>query len=200
MFQSEKQWDQEWSSGAWDYMEKVIVERSKNSIVGGVFSMMYIPNNGSVLDIGCGEGALSDFLTINQKANYVGVDLSKEAIIFAKAKRKPPLRFVHSAAHEFVPKHKFDMIVLSDVLYYVEYEKVIKQYAEYLNPNGVIVISIFQLEEASTKKLGGYENIFNFARSYFTYVDEVDVAGFTKKKLVREKTSFHIEVYRLKIS
>lgn len=73
------------------------------------------------LDIGCGEGSISDFLTEDQKHEYVGVDLAKEAIIAAKKARGPPLKFVHAAAHQFVPQHKFDAIVFSDVLHYVEH-------------------------------------------------------------------------------
>ena len=59
LWQSEKKWDQEWSKGAWDYMETVAVERSREAVIGGVFAHMFVPLNGSVLDIGCGEGAIS---------------------------------------------------------------------------------------------------------------------------------------------
>lgn len=195
LYQPESQWDKEWSSGAWDYMETVAVERSRVAVIGGVFAGMYAPPNGSVLDIGCGEGAISDFLLPGQKAHYVGVDLSKEAIKMAKSKRHSPQKFVHAAAHKFEPTHKFDVVVFSDVLYYVEHEKVIPQYASYLNPNGILVISIFH----STEKLM-YEKIFQFARNYMRLVDEVDVSGYTKKSGDgnKIKTAFHIEVYKLK--
>lgn len=156
---------------------------------------MFAGTNASVLDIGCGEGSIADFLSDSAKHKYVGVDLAKEAIIAAKKARGPPLKFVHAAAHQFTPQHKFDVVVFSDVLYYVEHEKVLKQYEGYLNPNGVIIISIFH----QTEKLM-YEHIFNFARQQFTKLDEMDVSGFTKKsndgKL--EKTAFHIEAYRIK--
>ena len=33
-------------------------------------------------------------------------------------------RFVHASAYDFVPTHKFDVVAFSDVLYYVNYEKV----------------------------------------------------------------------------
>jgi 2-polyprenyl-3-methyl-5-hydroxy-6-metoxy-1,4-benzoquinol methylase len=198
MFQSESKWDKEWKSGAWTYMETIAVERSRIAIIGGVLIPMYSPStNSSVLDIGCGEGAISDFFSYAQKAKYVGVDLSKEAISFAKKTRGPPRKFVHAAAHLFVPSHKFDVVVFSDVLYYVEHEKVLKQYAEYMNPAAIIIISIFH----QTEKLM-YEHIFNFARTTFELVDEVDVGGYTRKKKEgeKEKTAFHIEVYRKRIN
>lgn len=195
LFQPESKWDKEWKSGAWDYLETVACERSRIAVIGGVLVPMYSHVNASVLDIGCGEGPISDFLTPQQKSKYVGVDLSKEAIHTAKKKRGPPLKFVHAAAHNFVPHHKFDVIIFSDVLYYVEYEKVLKQYEGYLNPNGIVIISIFHQSEKLM-----YENIFKFARSTFNYLDEMEVSGFTKKNkgLSLEKTAFHIEVYRLK--
>lgn len=195
LFQSESKWNKEWKSGAWTYMETQAVERSRIAVIGGVFIPMFAGLNASVLDIGCGEGSISDFLKDHQKPQYVGVDLAKEAIIAAKKARGPPLRFVHAAAHTFAPTHKFDAVVFSDVLYYVEHEKVLRQYEGYLNPNGIVIISIFH----QTEKLM-YEHIFNFAREHFTKLDEIDVSGFTKKskegKL--EKTAFHIEVYRIK--
>ena len=61
--------------------------RSRIAIIGGVLIPIHTSYNSSVLDIGCGEGAISDFLSPTQNTRYVGVDLSKEAIIVAKNKR-----------------------------------------------------------------------------------------------------------------
>lgn len=196
LFQTEGKWDKEWKGGAWTYLESIAVERSRIAVIGGVLVPMYATRNGSVLDIGCGEGSISDFLPTVQRSLYVGVDISKEAIHIAKTKRGHPMKFVHAAAHNFKPTHRFDVVVFSDVLYYVEYEKVLKQYESYMNPGGVLIISIFH----QTERLM-YENIFSFARSTFNYIDEVEVSGFTKKSKEgpREKTAFHIEVYRLKL-
>lgn len=195
MFQSEAKWDKEWKSGAWEYLEKVAVERSRISIIGSVLVQMYSHANASVLDVGCGEGPIADFLTPEQKHHYVGIDISKEAILIAKKLRGPPLKFVHSTSQNFQPKHKFDVIIFSDMLYYVEHEKALKQYEGYLNPGGIVIISIFH----QTEKLM-YEHIFNFARQTFNLIDDMDVSGWTIKSKGgnKEKTAFHIEVYRLK--
>lgn len=195
LFQPESKWDKEWKSGAWEYLETVASERSRIAVIGGVLVQMYSHGNASVLDVGCGEGSTADFLNPVQRTKYVGVDLSKEAIHVAKKKRGPPLRFVHAAAHHFKPQHKFDVIIFSDVLYYVEYEKVLRQYEAFLNPKGVMIISIFH----QTDQLM-YPNIFKFARETFDYLDEMEVSGFTRKGKNGglEKTAFHIEVYRVK--
>ena len=103
------------------------VERSRIAVIGGVLIQLYASNlNATILEIGCGEGAVTDFLTPIQKRGYIGVDISKEAIAIAKSKRmEGGMRFVVSAAHRFQPQNKFDVIVFSEVLYYTEYEKIL---------------------------------------------------------------------------
>lgn len=199
LFRPESRWDKEWKSGTWGYLDKITVERSRLSIIGGVFIQMLAPENASVVDVGCGEGPLSDFLNVNQKSNYVGVDLSKVAISNARIKR-PSIKFIHSPANLFNPENKFDVVVFSDVLYYTEYEKVIAQYLNFLNPKGIMIISIFH----QTDKLK-YEEIFKHAREVMEYVDEIELSGYTKKpeefsesKNNRERSASHIEVYRKK--
>lgn len=199
IYQSEKKWDQEWSKGAWTYQEKVPVERSRIAVIGGVLIPMYSSStNSSILEIGCGEGAVSDFLKISQMSRYVGVDISQEAITLAKKKRSiNGVRFIHSAAHKFQPSLKFDIIVFSEVLYYTEYEKILDQYSTYLTPKGIIIISIFQMGAAPL-----YANIFLYAQSKFQQIDELEISGRTKKKetdVKTIKTAFRIEVYRAKV-
>jgi len=156
---------------------------------------MHSSVNASILDVGCGEGAISDFISPQQKSKYVGVDISKQAIQQAKSKRGPPLRFVQSAAHTFQPKNKFDVIVFSEVLYYVEYKKVLEQYAGYLNPHGIIIISIYRLSEQQV-----HQDIFDYAKGRFEKVDEIEISGMIAKRKNgnKIKTALHIEVYKLK--
>jgi len=189
-------WDKEWSSGAWDYLENIATERARIAVIGGVFVDMYAPRNASVLDIGCGEGAISDFLSPSQKAHFVGIDFSKEAIRLAKSKRKHPMKFVHIGAAEFEPTHKFDVVIFSEVLYYVDHEKILDKYIELLNPNGIIIVSIFHQKEAIL-----YENIFKYGRKVMDLIDEMEMSGYIRKKrdATLEKTAFHMEVYRKKV-
>jgi len=186
-------------------MDTVAIERAKVSVVG-VLAQIYAANStatsaaaqGSVLDIGCGEGSLADFLSTDQQAGYVGVDLSREAILSAKRKR-PTMKFVHSAAHKFHPKgHKtFKVISFADMLYYVDHKSVLEQYSGYLAPEGIVIISMFFQEKGKLL----YQNIWNDARAMFDKIDEMELSGSTKKQahgkaVVETATAFHIEVYR----
>ncbi len=199
MFQSEEKWDAQWRAGQWKYMDSVAIERAKVSVVG-VLARMYASNTSALtmLDVGCGEGSLADFLSAEQQVGYVGIDLSREAILSARRKR-PNLKFVHAAAHKFHPKSAklFSVISFADMLYYVDHKKVLKQYDDYLMPGGIVIISIFFQEKGKLM----YENIFNEARNIFTKIDEMELNGNTKKQahgkaVVETSTGFHIEVYR----
>ena len=211
LFQSEDKWDSQWKAGQWEYMDTVPVERSKVAVVG-VLSTMYttnpaaeIPNAanmGGMLDVGCGEGSLADFLPQHLREGYVGTDISKEAIFSAKRKR-PTLKFVHVAAHNFVPQNnrKFAAITFADMLYYLDHKSILQQYDEYLADDGIVIISIFYQQKG--KRL--YENIFKDAAEIFEKIDasDIDVSGITKKKAhdlkaTETETAFHIEVYRKK--
>ena len=210
IFQSEDKWDNQWKAGQWSYMDTVPVERSKVAVVG-VLSTMYTTTTamvgsdpdsvGGMLDVGCGEGSLADFLPSHLREGYVGTDISKEAIHSARRKR-PTLKFVHAAAHEFAPKNtnrKFLAITFADMLYYLDHKSILKRYNEFLADDGIVIISIFYQKTGRLL----YKNIFDDAAEIFERVDAsaMDVSGITQKKAHAAKTTetetaFHIEVYR----
>jgi len=204
MFQSESQWDSQWKKGNWNYMDKVPVERSKLAVVAELVKL-YGSNSTDygLLDVGCGEGTIMDFLDTRKRKNYVGIDLSIEAVKAGRAKR-PEGRFIHAAAHTFSPKrkgHKFSTIIFSDVLYYIDHEGTLNRYNnEILSHDGIVIISIFQKPENNQIM---YENIFQSARSIFDKVDEMHLSGTTVKTAhgsgaVVAQTGFWIEVYKKK--
>lgn len=199
-------------------METNAVERSRAAIIGGVLAQIHggqTTGHMSVLDVGCGEGAIVDFLSSQKKTSYVGVDLSSQAIKLARLKRgtvnnrainvktfnnsESEVRFVQSAAHNFIaPHHNFDVIIFSEVLYYTEYENIINQYLGYMSDlNGIMIISVFRTGDRLYPKMAA---IFEFAREAMVLVDTIDIDGFIyrKEKRSREKTGFHIEVFRKK--
>lgn len=78
-------------------------------------------NSGDVvLDIGCGNGALT--LDLSKKAKrVVGIDLNKKSIQFAR-KRHPALNieYIVGDATKDLPNQRFDAIILSNVLEHIE--------------------------------------------------------------------------------
>ena len=157
--------------------------------------MRGISTTASVLDVGCGEGMLSDFLTDSQKQKYLGIDVSETAIRKAKEKRKT-VSFIHSTAEEFVPPNgaKYNVIVFSEMLYYVNHMEIIKKYSQFLHHDGVIAISVWFSDKVSYLK----DNIFDDARNILASIENFHLVGNTNQEWGKSRVSFHIESFKLK--
>ena len=83
----------------------------------------------SVLDAGCGNGALSADLSKHCK-EVVGIDISEENV--KQAKKRANLDFICADITKYKFKRKFDAIVLSNVLEHIKDRKVfLKKLAQY---------------------------------------------------------------------
>ena len=80
------------------------------------FMRFHIPSNKSVLEIGCGTGYLLD--AINPYKG-VGIDFSKEMIKIA-SRKYPHLRFINANAINYKLREKFDYIIFSDTIGYLD--------------------------------------------------------------------------------
>lgn len=75
-----------------------------------------IPKDSSILEIGCGTGYLLN--NLNPKKG-VGIDISSEMIRIAK-ENYPDLTFLQMDAENITLNEKFDFIIISDTLGYIE--------------------------------------------------------------------------------
>lgn len=69
-----------------------------------------------VLDLGCGSGSLSPLF---RKSSYIGIDMDKKLIDYAKLKH-PGYKFTVSDATSFNLNKKFDLIFIVGVLHHLE--------------------------------------------------------------------------------
>lgn len=186
--------DKEYNKGEWNFLNQLPIERSRCSLVS-VLCDSYIPRNGSILDIGCGEGVLSDYLHRSYKKNYLGIDFSSKAIEIAVQKR-PKLAFLQADAIAFKPTHQYDAIIFNEMLYYVKHSETVQYYTNFLSPQGIIIVSNWFLESPKNK----FENLANLIyediiKLGFVAIDEVKLAGYKKSNL-RDKVSFRITLFR----
>ena len=79
-----------------------------------------INSGDTVLDLGCGNGALS-FDIAKKAIKVVGIDLNERNIEFAKERFSAPnLEYIIGDARENLPDRRFDAIILSNVLEHIE--------------------------------------------------------------------------------
>lgn len=98
-----------------------------------------LPQHGLILDLGCGEGAISNFLAAKKTRNVIGIDIDKKRVQRSYQKN---LKFIHGDAIKFNVK-SVDGIVISDVLHHINFqdqEKLLENISRNLKKGGVVVI------------------------------------------------------------
>ena len=105
----------------------------------------YIPKKGTILDVGCGYGMLSNLLAIDSKdRNVVGIDLSESRIKVAKSsvKDRKNVFFKVMDVKEFKLK-ECKGAVMSDFLHHIPYEiqeNTIREIYQKLDKGGILII------------------------------------------------------------
>ena len=98
-----------------------------------------------ILDIGCGEGILLEYLWPYAYDLYVGVDVSATALQSAALKSSKETRFIQADAATFQPPQAFDAVVFNESLYYLHDNPlgVLEQYIPAIQPQGYLLTSLF---------------------------------------------------------
>jgi len=147
--------------------------------------------NGSLLDIGCGNGF---FLTLAQQVGYecIGQEVSQNAIRFARNNFN--LSIIDEALENIVQDQKmmFDIITIWHVLEHVNDPILfLKQIYTILKPGGILVVEVPNLNSlkfrlSNWKWEGG--NHPKYHQSYFihqTLTEMLQAAGFSHSKKMR---------------
>ena len=79
-----------------------------------------VGENDTVLDIGCGNGALT-YDVARKAKNVVGIDLGEKNILIAKRKySRENINYICGDALTDLPNEQFDVIILSNVLEHID--------------------------------------------------------------------------------
>lgn len=135
-------WDDQYKEGGWSHL-KGIGEVCHNSIVTG--HIAYLKGKCNILDVGCGEGVIAALMGEENYNHFTGVDFSEHAIKSASKMASAKTEFVCADAREFEPTRKYDVLIFSESLNCMNGPlEVIERYKSRLNPDGLIIVSLFQ--------------------------------------------------------
>lgn len=138
-----ERWDLQYALGKWRCLSD-LQEQAHHSVLAGY--VLRLKPNGSVLDVGCGDGRLARSLHTNKCHRYVGIDLSIVAIQRAQyAAPAENFSFVATDAANYAPLDRFDAIVWDESLYYFDEPLcVLLHYEKFLTPGGMFMTSMFK--------------------------------------------------------
>jgi len=140
-----RMWDKLYASG-FGYQLSLPGEQEHNQAL--VDFMVSANKNTTILDVGCGEGLLLDYLGRWGYQKYLGIDISDVALRNASKRANSKTSFVSGLAESFVPNGQFDSIIFDECLYcFADPMQVIRRYERYLTPDGVMLVSLFTKTE-----------------------------------------------------
>jgi 2-polyprenyl-3-methyl-5-hydroxy-6-metoxy-1,4-benzoquinol methylase len=98
----------------------------------------------NVLDLGCGNGFLTNLL-IQRCSNVTGIDISSNAIQYAKMNTNGNVTFIVSGAIRYLQgvHQKYDLITCFEMLYYLEEKDqilLLNEIRNHLSENGVFIL------------------------------------------------------------
>ncbi|RAJ13159.1 class I SAM-dependent methyltransferase [Olleya aquimaris] len=140
-----QRWNKQYKNGRWENLKKPIEAERYRTIIK--FIKAFGTKTPTILDLGCGEGVLNNYLESQLFKSFLGVDFSKVSIDKAQSKHYPKTNFIVADLHTFIPPNKVDVIILNEAFYYVqesEKRKVLDRILAKLNNNGILIVSIFR--------------------------------------------------------
>jgi 2-polyprenyl-3-methyl-5-hydroxy-6-metoxy-1,4-benzoquinol methylase len=144
--------DQQYNAAEWDYLRS-LGEAPRFGIVA-VYCRI-LASGGSILEVGCGEGFLSEHLARENYGYFEGIDISAVAIERAQKHADSTTTFRCADAESYVPDRLFDLIVFNEVLeYFDDPVGLVRRYDDHLKPGGHMVVSMFAgLDTARTRRI-----------------------------------------------
>ncbi|CAB3709341.1 class I SAM-dependent methyltransferase [Paraburkholderia rhynchosiae] len=138
---SDKTWNHEYDSGAWDFLSTT-KEVGRYSVILGY--CLHFKPAARILDVGCGTGILAHWLSSAAISSYLGIDLSAAAIEKARQLNIQGAEFAVADVTAFKTSEVFDVIVFNEILYYLKTpEDHVRRFAQSLAPGGILIVSMW---------------------------------------------------------
>ncbi len=140
--QGKDAWEDQYRKGKWERLRDA--QENTKWIAAYIVQREKDGKRSSVLDVGCGEGALLECMRQSGGlVPYMGIDISEFAIKRAQM-LFPSEQFIPMDVELPELKDQFDVIVFNEILYYVDAKKVLYTYRPFLARGGVIIVSMYR--------------------------------------------------------
>jgi SAM-dependent methyltransferase len=139
--QMKEQWERQFASGVWERLK----EGQPNTAELARLILDYArtkPERIRVLDVGCGNGGLAR--RIADAVNYTGIDIAESAVVSARRVAPRGTFIVGDAMNPPENLGIFDVLVFSELLYYLDPRIVLPRYRTHANTGAQIYISIIR--------------------------------------------------------
>ena len=168
-------WEAQYRSGQWSFLQE-LDQMTRYSVIAGY--VQTLKRDGSLLDVGCGEGLLLERLCGSAYSKFVGIDISQTAIARAQAKHYPRSFFTCADARGFVAAERFDAIIFNEVLYYFpDPLEVSRKYCRWLKPDGLLITSLYGRSDRARA-------IARLMKKAYRSMDEVEIISHGKKWII----------------
>lgn len=140
-----QRWNRQYKKGRWQSLRSEKEALRYQKIIE--YISRFSPKNPSILDIGCGDGLLTERINPEDYSYFLGLDFSRESIKIAKGKKLPKAEFLAADAVKYRPQQEFDVIVFNEAFYYIhetEKQNVLNRMLKNLAKDGIIITSIYR--------------------------------------------------------
>lgn len=140
-----QRWNRQYKQGRWQSLRSEKEALRYQKIIE--YINRFSPKNPSILDIGCGDGLLTERMNPEDYSYFLGLDFSKESIKIASEKNLPKAEFLAADAVKFQTKQDFGVIVFNEAFYYIhetEKQNVLDRMLKSLTKDGIIITSIYR--------------------------------------------------------
>lgn len=159
-----------------------------------------IPDNSSVLDVGCATGFLGEYLVNEKNCKVFGVDISEQSIKLASNRNCYERLFcidLNNYNNElFGYTNFFDYIVMGDILeHLLNPELILSKFKSYLKKDGIIIVSLPNISHGSIK-LNLLKNRFEYTENGL--LDNTHIKFYTLKNIIDLMSRQNLEILNLK--
>lgn len=160
-FKKKITWNYKYAIGKWDYMA---TENLRYQAIASLIDK-HCEKKCAILDLGCGFGALNKYLKDIEYKEFLGIDLSVNAIHKAQKQGYKNATFITKDIHKFIPSIKYDIIIFNEVLYYLDNQiEMVKFFANHTKTPGYMIFSFYGYREDLIHEI---ENLFELVHTEY---------------------------------